>query len=148
MKIIQEFKTFISRGNAIELAVGVIIGAAFGKIVTSVVEDLMMPLIGILAKANFSNLYIPLYSPEKLPAGATLEAARALGPVLAYGNFLTTSLNFLIVAWCVFLLVKAINRLAERVASKAAEAPVTTPEDVRLLTEIRDLLAKRKDERC
>ncbi len=145
MKIIEEFKTFISRGNAIELAVGVIIGAAFGKIVTSIVEDLMMPVIGIFAKANFSNLYLPLFPPDRLASGTSLADARAMGPVLAYGNFLTALVNFLIVAWCVFLLVKAMNKFVLRVASKATETPAKIDEDVRLLTEIRDLLAHRKD---
>jgi large conductance mechanosensitive channel len=140
MKIIDEFKTFISRGNAMDLAVGVIIGAAFGKIVTSVVEDLIMPLVGIIAKADFSNLYLPLFPSELLTATTSLAEARKIGPVFAYGNFVTILINFIIVAFCVFLVVKAINKLN---AKKPEEKPpAATPPDIQLLTEIRDLLKK------
>ena len=106
----KEFKEFAVKGNAIDLAVGVIIGAAFGKIVTSVVEDLLMPPVGRVAgNLDFSNLYVPLS--DKITAGLSLAEAKKLGPVFAYGNFITIAINFLIVAFCVFLLVKAINKM-------------------------------------
>lgn len=138
----DEFKSFVMKGNVVDLAVGVIIGAAFGKIVTSVVEDLVMPFVGIVANADFSNLYLPLTAAghEALAKGAmSLAEAKKVGPVFAYGSFITILLNFLIVAFCIFLLVKVINRLHR----KNAEAPVVPPEpteDVKLLAEIRDLL--------
>jgi large conductance mechanosensitive channel len=106
----KEFKEFAVKGNAIDLAVGVIIGAALGKIVTSVVEDLLMPPIGRVAgNLDFSNLYIRLS--DKITPGLPLAEARKLGPVFAYGNFITITINFLIVAFCIFLVVKAINRM-------------------------------------
>ena len=106
----KEFKEFAVKGNAIDLAVGVIIGAAFGKIVTSVVEDLLMPPIGRVAgNLDFSNLYVPLS--DKITPGLSLVEAKKLGPVFAYGNFISITISFLIVAFCVFLLVKGINRM-------------------------------------
>jgi large conductance mechanosensitive channel len=106
----KEFKEFAVKGNAIDLAVGVIIGAAFGKIVTSVVEDLLMPPIGRIAgNLDFSNLYFPLS--DKITPGLSLVEAKKLGPVFAYGNFISIAINFLIVAFCVFLLVKGINKM-------------------------------------
>jgi large conductance mechanosensitive channel len=106
----KEFKEFAVKGNAIDLAVGVIIGAAFGKIVSSIVEDLLMPPIGrVIGNLDFSNLYFPLS--DKIPPGMALTEARKLGPVFAYGNFITVTINFVIVAFCIFLLVKGINRL-------------------------------------
>ena len=106
----KEFKEFAVKGNAIDLAVGVIIGAAFGKIVTSVVEDLLMPPVGRVAgNLDFSNLYVPLS--DKITPGLALVEAKKLGPVFAYGNFISIAINFLIVAFCVFLLVKGINRM-------------------------------------
>ena len=103
----SEFKKFILRGNVLDLAVAVIIGAAFGKIVTSMVEDIMMPVIGLAGKADFSNHYIPLHGQ---PSDLTLDAAKKLGGVLSYGVFLTNVLNFLIIAFCIFLVVKAANK--------------------------------------
>ena len=106
----KEFKEFAVKGNAIDLAVGVIIGAAFGKIVSSIVEDLLMPPIGrVIGNLDFSNLYYPLS--DKVTPGLGLAEAKKLGPVFAYGNFLTIAINFVIVAFCIFLLVKGINRL-------------------------------------
>jgi large conductance mechanosensitive channel len=107
----KEFKEFAVKGNAIDLAVGVIIGAAFGKIVTSIVDDLLMPPLGrVLGNLNFADYYIPLS--DKITPGVSLDAAKKAGlPVLAYGNFITVMINFLIVAFCIFLVVKAINRL-------------------------------------
>jgi large conductance mechanosensitive channel len=106
----KEFKEFAVKGNAIDLAVGVIIGAAFGKIVTSVVEDLLMPPIGRIAgNLDFSNLYLSLS--DKITPGLSLVEAKKLGPVFAYGNFISIAINFLIVAFCDFLLVKGINKM-------------------------------------
>jgi large conductance mechanosensitive channel len=143
MSIIQEFKDFINRGNVVDLAVGVAVGAAFGRVVTSLVEDVIMPPIGrILSDLDFSNLYLPLSS--KVPHGLALKDARAIGgPILAYGNFITVVLNFVIVAFCIFLVVKAMNTFKRREAAKPAE-PKADPKDVLLLQEIRDLLKESK----
>ncbi len=104
----KEFKEFAVKGNAIDLAVGVIIGAAFGKIVASIVEDLLMPPVGrLVGNLDFSNLYLPLS--DKVAPGLALADARKAGPVFAYGNFITVTINFLIVAFCIFLVVKGIN---------------------------------------
>ena len=107
----KEFKEFAVKGNAIDLAVGVIIGAAFGKIVTSVVDDLLMPPLGkVLGNLNFADYYIPLSN--KITPGMSLDAAKKAGlPVFAYGNFITVIINFLIVAVCIFLMVRALNRM-------------------------------------
>jgi large conductance mechanosensitive channel len=107
----KEFKEFAVKGNAIDLAVGVIIGAAFGKIVTSVVEDLLMPPLGkMIGNLDFSNLYLPLS--DKIAPGMSLAEIRKAGlPVFAYGNFITITINFLIVAFCIFLVVKAMNKM-------------------------------------
>ncbi len=140
MSFVTEFKEFAVKGNAMDLAVGVIIGAAFGKIVDSIVKDLIMPVVGaVFGGFSFSNLLIPL---DTVPAGVprTLEALREAGvPVLAYGNFLTILVNFIILAFVVFILVKQLNRMKKE-APPAAPAP--TPEDVVLLREIRDSLKK------
>ena len=106
----KEFKEFAVKGNAIDLAVGVIIGAAFGKIVTSIVEDLLMPPIGrAVGNLDFSNLYVPLS--DKVTPGLSLVEAKKLGPVFAYGNFITTTINFVIIAFCIFLMVRMINKM-------------------------------------
>ncbi|HYW56336.1 MAG TPA: large conductance mechanosensitive channel protein MscL [Polaromonas sp.] len=141
MGMIQEFREFAVKGNVIDLAVGVIIGAAFGKIVDAVVSDLIMPVVGmVFGKLDFSSLYILLGS---VPPGTdlSLDALRKAGvPVFAYGHFLTVLLNFVILAFIIFLMVKQINRLKRNHAEPAA-APAT-PEDVLLLREIRDNLRK------
>ncbi|MDP3519327.1 MAG: large conductance mechanosensitive channel protein MscL [Hydrogenophaga sp.] len=142
MSVMQEFKAFAVKGNVIDLAVGVIIGGAFGKIVDSLVTDIIMPLVGmVFGKLDFSNMFVALGT---VPAGTapTLAAVKAAGvPVLAYGNFITIALNFLILAFIIFMMVKQINRMkAEEAAAPAAPAP--TPEDVVLLREIRDALKK------
>ena len=135
--MLKEFKEFIMRGNVMDLAVGVIIGAAFGKIVDSVVGDLIMPVVGIAGSVDFSNLYLPLS--DKVQTGLGLEEARKLGPVFAYGSFLTALINFLILAFIIFWLVKAVNRLMEKKAAAPDVPPAPTKEEV-LLTEIRDAL--------
>ena len=110
MSLFSEFKAFINRGSVVDLAIGVIIGAAFGKIVASIVEDLLMPPIGRIAgNLDFTNLYIPLS--DKVTPGMPLAAAKAAGPVIAYGNFLTILINFIIVAFCIFLVVRAMNKM-------------------------------------
>lgn len=138
--MLKEFKEFIARGNVIDLAVGVIIGAAFGAITKSAVDDLIMPVISLLVgKVDFTNLFITL-GPGKLTApAATLAEARAAGAVtFNYGQFITFVINFILVAFAVFLLVKAVNRI--HAPKVAAEPP--TPEDVLLLREIRDELKR------
>jgi large conductance mechanosensitive channel len=140
MSIASEFKSFALKGNVMDLAVGVIIGAAFGKIVDSLVGDLLMPLVGaIFGKLDFSNLYVVLGS---VPAGTlnTLDALKKAGvPVFAYGNFITVAVNFMILAFIIFMIVKQMNRLK---AAEPAPAPAATPEDISLLREIRDSLKK------
>ncbi|MFA7345757.1 MAG: large-conductance mechanosensitive channel protein MscL [Terrimicrobiaceae bacterium] len=139
MKIAQEFREFISRGNVVDLAVGVIVGGAFGKIVSSLVNDVIMPPIGALMKGiNFNDLFICLNG----VAYPSLADAKSKGaPVIGYGAFLNTVIEFLIVAACVFALVKAVNKIKRVVpAPPAAPAPPTKSE--LLLEEIRDLLSK------
>jgi len=139
--MMEEFKTFAVKGNVMDLAVGVIIGGAFGKIVDSVVGDLIMPVVGkIFGGLDFSNMLIVLGdNPNKLTALANLKKAGIA--TFAYGNFITVLINFIILAWIIFLMVKAMNKLKkEEPAAPAAPAP--TPEDVLLLREIRDSLKK------
>ncbi|MCO5975718.1 large conductance mechanosensitive channel protein MscL [Ideonella oryzae] len=140
MTIMSEFKEFAVKGNVVDLAVGVIIGGAFGKIVDSVVSDLIMPLVGLaIGGLDFSNYFLQL---SGAPA-ATLAEAKKAGAVFAYGNFLTVLLNFIILAFIIFVMVRQINRLrkANEPAPAPAPAPVT-PEDVLLLREIRDALKR------
>ena len=140
MAMMKEFKEFAVKGNVIDLAVGVIIGAAFGKIVDSVVSDLIMPVVGaIFGKLDFSSLFIVL---GNVPAGTlmNLETLKKAGvPVLAYGNFVTVAVNFAILAFIIFLMVKQMNRMKRETP---AAPPAATPEDVMLLREIRDSLKK------
>ncbi|HWT54780.1 MAG TPA: large conductance mechanosensitive channel protein MscL [Rhodocyclaceae bacterium] len=142
MSIISEFKEFAIKGNVIDLAVGVIIGGAFGKIVGSVVDDLIMPIVGrVVGGLDFSNYFIAL---QDIPAGVPrvlAEVKKAGVPVIAYGNFLTIAFNFAILAFIIFIMIKQINRL-KREAPAAPEAPPPTPEDIVLLREIRDSLKK------
>jgi large conductance mechanosensitive channel len=139
--MLKEFREFAVKGNVVDLAVGVIIGAAFGAIVTSAVQDLFMPLIGaITGGLDFSNYYVRLSS--AVQPGLSYADAKKQGAVFGYGQFLTVTVNFLIVAWILFMVVKAVNRLRRQAeeAPTAAEAPA----DVKLLTEIRDLLSTRR----
>jgi large conductance mechanosensitive channel len=138
MSMLQEFKEFAMKGNVVDLAVGVIIGAAFGKIVESMVGDVFMPIVGALVGGlDFSNYFIGLSSAVDAPA---LADAKKQGAVLAYGNFLTITINFLIVAAVLFLVIKGMNRLKRKEEAKPAPA-AETPADVKLLTEIRDILS-------
>ena len=141
MSMASEFKEFASRGNVVDLAVGVIIGGAFGKIVSSLVNDVVMPPIGLLlGKVDFSNLFLNLSGKE---VSSVAEAKKAGLATLNYGLFQNTCIEFLIVGFVVFVLVKQINRLKKETPAAPA-APPEPPADVRLLTEIRDLLAARK----
>ena len=137
--MLEEFKKFVMRGNVVDLAVGVIIGVAFGAIVTSLVGDVIMPIVGaITGGLDFSNYYLPLSS--KVQHGVAYADAKKQGAVIGYGQFLTVLVNFLIIAAVLFLLVQAMSRLKRHAESKPAEVPA----DVKLLTEIRDLLATRR----
>ena len=142
MGMMQEFKDFALKGNVMDLAVGVIIGGAFGKIVDSIVGDLIMPIVGkIFGGVNFSEMYIMLAPPAKAVEGvasyATLKAAGA--NLFAYGNFITIAVNFIILAFIIFMMVKQMNRLKKEAAPAV---PAAVPEDVMLLREIRDNLRK------
>jgi large conductance mechanosensitive channel len=140
MGFVSEFKEFAVKGNVMDLAVGVIIGGAFGKIVDSVVGDLIMPIVGrIFGGLDFSNFFIPLAG----QTATTLVEAKKAGAVFAYGNFLTILLNFVILAFIIFLMVKQMNRLRREAPPPPPPAPpAPTPEDVLLLREIRDALRK------
>lgn len=146
MGMMQEFREFAIKGNVMDLAVGVIIGGAFGKIVDSVVNDLIMPLVGLVfGKLDFSNLFVVLGT---VPDGTarTLDALKKAGvPVFAYGNFITVAVNFLILAFIIFMMIKQVNRLKREApaAPAAPEVAPATPEDVMLLREIRDSLNRK-----
>ena len=138
MSILKEFRDFAMKGNVVDLAVGVIIGGAFGKIVTSLVEDIIMPIIGkITGGLDFTNMYYAFGNPSV--TGALLDAKKTWA-VIAWGNFLTITLNFMIVALCIFMIVKAMNKAVKKKPVEAAPAGLT---DIELLTEIRDLLQKK-----
>lgn len=139
MSILSEFKEFAVKGNVIDLAVGVIIGAAFGKIVDSLVSDVIMPLVGVVfGKLDFSNLYVVLGTAPAGVANTLADLKKAGVPVLAYGSFITVAVNFVILAFIIFMMVKQINKL--RKTEEAA--PAATPEDITLLREIRDSLKR------
>lgn len=147
MGFIKEFKEFAVKGNAFDLAVGVIIGGAFGKIVTSVVDDLIMPIVAaIVGKPDFSNLYLAMgKGSEAIPAGTALAKAKELAPdasIFAYGNFITVLINFILLAFVVFLLIKGINKMKKEEEATAPEAPAG-PSQEELLAEIRDLLKNK-----
>ena len=139
MGMMQEFKEFAMRGNVVDLAVGVVIGGAFGKIVDSLVKDIIMPIVGaMMGGADFKSLYINLGS----TAYETLELAEKAGaPLIKYGAFINTMVDFLIIAFAIFMAVKVINKM-KRAEEVAPAAPAPTPEDVVLLREIRDALKK------
>lgn len=139
--MLKEFKEFVMRGNVVDLAIAVIIGAAFGKIVDSMVNDIIMPVIGAVSGGlDFSNYFSPLTS--KVTATSLVEAKKQ-GAVLAWGNFLQMTVNFLIIAAVLFLVVKAMNTLKKRMPAPPPPAPAPKPHQEVLLEEIRDLLAKR-----
>jgi large conductance mechanosensitive channel len=142
MGMIKEFKEFALKGNMVDMAVGIIIGGAFGIIVKSLIDDVIMPLVGaVIGNVDFSNLYIPLA--ESVERGLPLDEARAQGPVFAYGNFISILINFLILAFVIFIMVKMMNKAKKRFEEEKVAAPAPpAPADVVLLTEIRDLLAK------
>ncbi|KKX32094.1 large conductance mechanosensitive channel protein MscL [Rhizobium sp. LC145] len=139
--MISEFRSFIAKGNVIDLAVGIIIGGAFTGIVNSLVNDIVMPIVGAITGGgfDFSNYFLPLSGNV---TAQSLAAAREQGAVFAYGSFITVFINFLILAWIIFLMVKAVNRL-RAMEEKKPEPDAPPPADVQLLTEIRDLLKTR-----
>ncbi|MBF9235053.1 large conductance mechanosensitive channel protein MscL [Microvirga alba] len=139
--MLNEFKKFALRGNVVDLAIGVIIGAAFGRIVDSLVGDIFMPIIGaVTGGLDFSNYFTAL---SHNVTSTSLVEAKKQGAVLAWGNFFTIAINFIIIAWVLFLVVRALNKLQRTEAAKAEKAP-ETPEDVKLLSEIRDLLKDKR----
>jgi large conductance mechanosensitive channel len=145
MGMMKEFKEFAMKGSVVDLAVGVIIGGAFGKIVTSAIDDLIMPIVAKImgGGADFSNMYIAL-SDKIVKTGdqwPALADAKKIGPVFAYGNFITVAINFIILAFIIFLMIKAMNNMRKKEAAAPAPAPGPTVEQ-KLLTEIRDLLKK------
>ncbi len=139
MSMLKEFRDFAMKGNVVDLAVGVIIGAAFGTIVSSLVDDMIMPIVGaVTGGLDFSNYFLPL---SNAVTATTLEAAREQGAVFAYGKFITAVLKFIIVAWVLFMVIKAMNKMKKAEAAAPA-APPAPPEDIVLLREIRDALKK------
>ncbi len=137
--MLKEFREFAVKGNVVDLAIGIVIGAAFSSIVQSLVGDIIMPIVGaVTGGLDFSNYFLAM---SKSVTATALVDAKKQGAVLAWGNFLTITINFLIVAWALFMVVKGINRLKAKEA--AAPTPKAPPEDVALLREIRDLLAKK-----
>jgi large conductance mechanosensitive channel len=138
--MLEEFKKFAMRGNVVDLAVGVIIGAAFGKIVESMVGDIFMPIVGaVTGGLDFSNYFVGL---SKSVTAPSLAEAKKQGAVLAWGNFVTIIINFVIIAWVLFMVVRGINKLAVKQAEKPAK-PAEAPRQEVLLQEIRDILAKK-----
>lgn len=147
MSLLKDFKAFAVKGNVIDLAVAVIIGGAFSGIVKSLVDDVIMPVVGrLFGSLDFSNLYLPL---AEIPAGVSpaLAAVKTAGvPVLAYGNFVSVLINFIILAFIIFMMVRQVNKLTQALVKKEEEAPAApapTPEDVLLLREIRDALKQK-----
>lgn len=146
MGMIKEFREFAVKGNAFDMAVGVIIGGAFGTIVTSLIEDLIMPVVAaLIGKPDFSSIYFAMgKGSELIPSGATLAEARELAPeaaIFAYGNFITVGISFLLLAFVVFMMVRTLNKI-KRKSEEVVPDPVPTAEE-KLLTEIRDLLKNK-----
>lgn len=144
MGMIQEFKEFAVKGNAIDLAVGVIIGGAFGTIIDSIINDLVMPVVGfIIGKPDFTSLYLVLKDPAgAITDGMSLDAAREIegATIFAYGSFITVAVNFILLAFVIFMMVKFINKLKKK---EEEEAPAEPSVEEKLLTEIRDALTKK-----
>ncbi|MDP1649033.1 MAG: large conductance mechanosensitive channel protein MscL [Rubrivivax sp.] len=140
MSFASEFKEFALKGNVMDLAVGVIIGGAFGKIVASLVDDVVMPVVSrIFGGLDFSSYYFGL---ARQPSGLALAEARKAGAVLAYGSFISVAINFIVLAFIIFVMVKQVNRLKREAPPAPPAPPAPTPEDVLLLREIRDALKK------
>lgn len=138
--MLNEFKAFIMKGNVMDLAVGIIIGGAFSAIVASLVDDVIMPIVGaIFGGLDFSNYFAPLADGV---TAATLDAAKEQGAVLAYGNFITAVINFLIIGFIIFLMVRAVNKLNAKQEEEEKEKEAPLPQDTQLLIEIRDALKK------
>jgi large conductance mechanosensitive channel len=155
MGFIKEFREFALKGNVIDLAVGVIIGGAFGRIINSLIADVIMPVVSIPGKADFSNLYVGLNESARAGIAAYSAAnngnippiaeARGMGAIFAYGSFITEVINFVILAFCIFLVIKAINTARRKFEKQAEAAPPPPPAaDIVLLTEIRDLLRTQR----
>jgi large conductance mechanosensitive channel len=143
VKLLKEFRDFALKGNMLDLAVGIIIGATFGGIVNSLIADMIMPVVGMAGNADFNNWYIGLNEKVRAAAAAgnlSVEDARKIGPVLAYGKFLTVLLNFVILAFCIFIVVKIFNTARKAFEKEKAAAPAEAPAQERLLMEIRDIL--------
>lgn len=146
MSLVKDFKEFAIKGNAMDLAVGVIIGGAFSKIISSMVDDLIMPVVGaIIGKPDFSSLYLVLKGKDLVPDGTKLEEARKIADtaIFAYGNFITVLIQFLLLALVVFFMVRGINSLKRKEEVKQEPAPVVASKEEILLTEIRDLLKNK-----
>ncbi|MBL0921530.1 MAG: large conductance mechanosensitive channel protein MscL [Phycisphaerales bacterium] len=140
--MIREFREFAMRGNVLDMAVGIIIGGAFGTVVKSMVDDMLMPPIGLAMKGvDFKNLYVPLT--DKVQEGAPLDVARGQGAVIAYGSFINAMISFVIVAFALFIIIKAMNTAKKRFEREQAAGVAPVPPDVVLLTEIRDLLKRQ-----
>ena len=140
MGFVKEFKEFAVKGNVIDLAVGVIIGGAFAKIIDSIINDLVLPIIAsVIGAPDFSNAYIPLK--DGIPTGLPIAQAKAMGPVFAYGNFITVAINFMLLALAVFLMVKAINKLKSQTPPPPVASALSSTD--KLLAEIRDTLQQR-----
>ncbi len=138
----KEFRDFAMRGNVVDMAVGIIIGGAFGTVVKSMVDDVLMPPIGLALKGvDFKNLYYPLS--EGIAPGTPLEEARKQGAVIAYGSFINATISFIIVAFALFIIIKMMNTARKRFEKEKAAEPAATPRDVALLAEIRDILKSR-----
>ncbi len=144
MSLIKEFKEFAMKGNVVDLAVGVIIGAAFGKIVTSVVNDILMPPIGkMMGGVNFGDLFISLDAAKTQGITTLAKAKEAGAAVIAYGSFINTVIDFTIVAFCIFMVIKVMNSMKQKPASATPTAPPEPTKEEKLLTEIRDVLKAR-----
>lgn len=149
MGFVKEFREFAMKGNMVDMAVGIIIGGAFGVIIKSLIADVIMPIVSIPGNVDFSNLYIPLddtvkAANEGLSTPLPLEEARDLGPVLAYGNFITVFINFVILAFAVFMVIKMMNNAKKRFEKEQEAAPPPAPPaEVQLLTEIRDAIKSK-----
>lgn len=138
--MIKEFKEFALKGNLVDMAIAFVMGGAFGKVVNAFIDGMVMPLVGMIQGKDFNNLYVGLNDASKQAAadGLPLTKAKEVGPVFAYGEFITVAIQFIIVAFVMFMIIKAMNKMKK----KQEEAPAAPPEDITLLREIRDSLKK------